>query len=221
MNRRWILKTLSLWLPVACGLAAATVVICDAMGVALNPGYNPLRESISDLVWYRWGWLEQIGMAAAGLAQILLAVFILSSEASKINHWLRLSGIIFAAMGIGFAIIIFFKTDPGLGIESFHGGVHVATVIVLAALFPANCLLLSRAVRMNPGSSTIEHFSIAMAAIGILIAYQLLPINPIRFIGISERLLAGVNLAWIVFAGSHLPNLVEAAEDIRQQQGRN
>jgi len=221
MNRHWIFDTLSSWLPVACGLAAATVVICDAAGVGLNPGYNPLAESISDLVWYPWGWLEEIGMAAAGLAQMLIAAFILSSEASKTNRWLRLSGIIFAATSIGFAVIILFKTDPGLGIESVRGAIHVTTVIVLAALFPANCLLLSRAISKNPDSSTIEHFSIVMAAIGVLIAFQLLPINPIRFIGISERLLAGVNLAWMVFAGSHLPHLMEGAEKVRGQSARN
>ncbi|APV44720.1 hypothetical protein Dform_01396 [Dehalogenimonas formicexedens] len=209
MTRQWLHDTISSSLPVICGLAAATVVICDAIGVSLNPGYNPLKESISDLVFYPFGWLEQIGMAAAGLTQALFAGFILSSRSARINHWVRISGFIFAAMSIGFGVITLFKTDPGLGIESLGGGVHVTTVIAMAALFPVNCYLLSRAIGGNPDSATILHFSYVMAAIGGLIALQLLPLNPIRFIGISERLLAGVNLAWIVFAGSHLPHLVD------------
>jgi hypothetical protein len=196
-------------------VAAATVVIFDAIGVSVNPDYNPLKESISDLVLYPWGWLEHIGMAAAGLVQVLFAAFVLSSKASRTNYWLRFSGYVFAAMSVGFGIIIVFNTDPGLGIESLGGGIHVITTIVLAILFPANCLLLSRMIRHHPDASTIEHFSIMMAAIGVLIGFQLLPVNPIRFIGISERLLAGVNLAWMIFAGSHLPHVVEAAEEIR------
>ncbi|XUW99607.1 MAG: DUF998 domain-containing protein [Dehalogenimonas sp.] len=209
MIRRCLHETISSSLPIICGLAAATVVICDAIGVSLNPGYNPLNESISDLVFYPWGWLEQLGMVAAGSTQIMFAAFILSSKSARTNHWVRISGLIFAMMSIGFGIITVFKTDPGLGIESLGGGIHVTTVIVLAALFPINCYLLSRAIGNNPDSATILHFSYLMAAIGGLIAFQLLPLNPIRFIGISERLLAGVNLAWIVFAGSHLPHLVD------------
>ena len=217
MTRRRLFETISSSLPFFCALAAATVVICDAIGVSLNPDYNPLKESISDLVLYPWGWLEHIGMAAAGVVQALFAAFVLSSKASRTNLWLRVSGYVFAAMSVGFVIIIVFNTDPGLGIESPGGAVHVFTTMILAVLFPANCLLLSRMLGHHPDASTIEHFSIMMAAIGVLIGFQLLPVNPIRFIGISERLLAGVNLAWMVFAGSHLPHVVEAAEEIRQR----
>ena len=217
MTRRRLFETISSSLPFFCALAAATVIICDVIGVSLNPDYNPLKESISDLVLYPWGWLEQIGMAAAGLVQVLFMAFVLSSKASRTNSLLRLSGYVFAAMSVGFGIIILFNTDPGLGIQSLGGGIHVTTTIVLAILFPANCLLLSRMIGHHPDASVIEHFSIIMAAIGVLIGLQLLPLNPIRFIGISERLLAGVNLAWMVFAGSHLPHVVEAAEEIRQR----
>ena len=209
MMRRRIYHTLSMILPFACAAAAITVIVCDVVAVSFNPQYNPLRESISDLVPFAWGWLEEVGMAAAGFAQVLLAAIILSSEASRTNPGLRLAGIMFAAIGLAFSIIITFNTDPGMAIVTVAGGIHVTTVIILAILFPANCLLLARAIRNQPDSSAMSHFSVIMAVIGLVVAWQVLPINQIRFVGLSERLLAGVNLAWIVFAGSHLPHLLE------------
>lgn len=84
-------------------------------------------------------------------------------------------------------------------------------------VIPRQLLASLKAIGHHPDSSTTEHFSIIMAVVGLLIAFQLLPVNSIRFIGISERLLVGIKSAWMVYAGSHLPHLIEAAEKIRQQ----
>jgi hypothetical protein len=213
MTRRKLHKILSLILPYACAAGAAVVVICDVLAVSLNPEYNPLGESISDLVLFPWGWLEEIGMAAAGVAQGLIAAVILTSEAARTNRGLRLAGLMFAAISVGFSIIIVFNTDPGLAILTWGGGIHVTTVITLAVLFPLTCLLLGRALKNHPESSVIGHFSVIMGVIDLVIAWQVLPLNDVRLIGLSERLLSGVNLAWIVFAGSHLPTLVETPAD--------
>jgi len=211
MDRRALFKAFSEILPFACAGAAALVVICDVVAINLNPTYNPLRQSISDLVLYPWGWLEEVGMAASGLAQGLIAAAVLSSPAARLNPGLRLAGALFAAIAAGFVIIITFNTDPGLAIATVGGGIHVVTVITIAILFPIACLLLARTMRTHPESNAIEHFSIIMAVISLVVAWQVLPFNHIDLVGVSERLLAGVNLAWIVFAGSHIPELVGAS----------
>lgn len=185
------------------------MITCDIIAISLNPGYDPLRESISDLVLLPNGWLEEWGMAAAGMANAFLAALMLSSEASRRHRGLLVAGGLFAASTFCFGVIIVFNTDPGIAVTTFAGGVHVAAVILLAVLFPVTGLALARSVRGFPDAAVVGNLARIMAVIGAVVAWQVLPIHQDTFIGLSERFLSGVGLAWMVFAGGHLPGLLE------------
>ena len=90
------------------------------------------------------------------------------------------------------------------------GNIHITAVITISILFPVACLPLAWAILKQPQSTAIVNYSVIMATISLGIAWQVLPFNDVRLVGFNERLLAGVNLAWIVFAAWRLPVILES-----------
>ncbi|MEL7562236.1 DUF998 domain-containing protein [Dehalogenimonas sp. 4OHTPN] len=212
MTRRRFYLVIAPALPFICGAAAVIMITSDVIAISLNPGYDPLRESISDLVLLPNGWLEEWGMAAAGIANAFLAGLMISSDAGRRYRGLLVSGGLFAASTVCFGVIIIFNTDPGTAVTTVAGGIHVAAVILLAVLFPVTGLVLARSVRGFPDAAAVGNLARIMAVIGAVVAWQVLPIHEDTFIGLSERFLSGVGLAWMVFAGGHLPGLLEGLD---------
>ncbi|AKG53235.1 hypothetical protein DGWBC_0556 [Dehalogenimonas sp. WBC-2] len=207
-------KFLSSITPVASIAGTAAVVICDLIAINHNPGYNPMQQSISSMVYYPWGWLETAAMGTSALMQALIAGLILSAALTKTSFRLRLAGIMFAVISLGSIIIMVFQTDPAGTVATLARSIHVTTVITISILFPMACLLVAWAIAKQPQSTTIINYSVIMASISLVIAWQVLPFNDVKLVGLNERLLAGINLAWIVFAAWRLPVLLESNRSV-------
>ena len=143
-------KYLSSVAPVASITGTAAVVICDLIAISHNPGYNPMQQSISSMVYYSWGWLETVAMGASALMHSVIAGVILSAALTKTSFRLRLAGKMFAAISLGFVVIMIFHTDPVGAVATLAGGIHISAVITISILFPIACLLLAWAILKQP-----------------------------------------------------------------------
>jgi hypothetical protein len=208
MNSDRLFATLSFYMPWALVIGAIVMIASDVIAIGLNGQYSPIHETISELVHYQPGWIITIGIAAVAIMHMLLAVIALSSPAARCHRLIRSAGILFAIMGVGFIIVMIFNTDLGEGIITLTGGIHVVTDATISILFPIACALLTIALWRHRKSENLILFTAIIAAASLFIAWQVMPQNDIDNLGAYERLLAFVNLSWIVAAGFRLPRLL-------------
>ena len=208
MNSDRLFATLSFYMPWALAIGAIIMIASDVVAIGLNGQYNPIHETISELVLYPSGWIITIGITAVAVMHTLLAVTALSSPASRCHRLIRTAGILFAIMGFGYIIVMVFNTDPGEGITTLTGGIHVVTAATISILFPIACALLTIALWHHRKSENLIIFTAIIAAVSLFIAWQVMPQNDLVNLGAYERLLAFVNLSWLVAAGFRLPRLL-------------
>jgi hypothetical protein len=210
MNSSSLFHILSFYLRWIIIIGTILTVASDAITIYLNPQYNPISESISDLILYPHGWIIKIGISVMVVIHTLLAMTILSSPASRHHCAIKLAGIIFTIIGFGLITVIVFNTDPGKGIISLAGGIHIATAIIISFLFPIACGLLTIALWHHRKSESLIIFSAIVAVVSLVIAYLTMPHNDFGAFGVCERLLAFTNISWLVMAGFRLPRLLSA-----------
>lgn len=184
------------------------MISSDGITINLNTQYKPIGETISELVLYPYGWMITIGITAVTIIFTLLTLITLSSPASRCHRLVQFAGILFAIIGLGFIIIMVFNTDPGKEIVSLAGGIHYFTFVIISFLFPISCALLSIALWHHRSSESLIIFSAIIAVVSIIIACLAMLQNDLGYLGVFERLLALVNLSWLVMAGFKLPRLL-------------
>ena len=208
MNSNRLFTTLSSYLPWIIGSGAVVMIASNVITISLNAQYNPISEGISELVLYPYGWIVTIGITVVAVMHILLTVITLLSPASRCHRLVRFAGILFAIISLGFIIIIVFNTDSGKEIISLTGRIHVVTTVVISILFPIACALLTIALWHHRKSESLIIFSAIIAVVSLFIAWLVMPQNDFGNFGVYERLLALVNLSWLVMAGFRLPKLM-------------
>ncbi len=109
----------------------------------LQPGYNPLRDTISSMVWGPQGWLQTGNFVIIGLMLGALAVELRpwagQSLRAKIGRLLLLS------TGAGFIILAICPTQSPGGLKNLAAVIHGITVYGIVFFFPAACFLLAPA----------------------------------------------------------------------------
>ncbi len=172
-------------------------VVTSASLGSLNPSYSWLRNTISELIWGRHGWVLAVEFCIFGIALIVLALRLKTNFAIDLKSKVAL--VLLALIGIGFLMIAVFPTRAPDAPQSVAGLIHQNTVRVMAGLFPASCLLFGVSSKLGPKTSIIRIQSLATGVMGIVLMVPgaIATLTDAAWLGAIERVILMNGLLWI------------------------
>jgi hypothetical membrane protein len=181
----------------------------DLLSILLNHGYSPLQHTISAFAILPFGWIERIGILTVGLTLIGVGIVWFYWLARRLGLLFRIAGALLGLVGLGFMLIGVFNTDSsGFG-RSWHGVIHYFTFVSLVILFPCFCIIMALSLRRRYfNRKGIALYTGITGFIGILfVVTHVIPSFNFIPSGLSERLLASVDLFWLTAAGSQITHI--------------
>ena len=156
--------------------------------------YSPVRDTISALVWGRFGWAETAAFCLFGLTMAALAIR-LGAIGSR-NREARLGQVVLTLIGLSFIVIAIFPTSSPVDPAGIQPQIHRQTVRAMAALFPLACLFISKGA--GPRYRTLRSYSLATAvvALALLPAGAVATFTDAPWLGAIERIVLGNGLLW-------------------------
>lgn len=184
----------------------------------LRPELNPATDAVSFYMNGRWGWIQGGGLVALGIGSIALAGGIYrrgSFGGTPVGTALL------ALWGAAAVVGGLFPPDP-IGSwdqpASLSGTMHNSAAMVAFLALPAGALLLSRRgawEEARPGRDRqLRWLAIASAASLAAFFACLLPAfngGPPFLLGLAERVLLGLYVAWLLTASRALVRMPTAA----------
>jgi len=205
--------------PPASIFGGAAMVICDALGIHLNPSYDPLRAGISKLALVvPTGWLEKLGFGVLGLCILVTALSLARSALSRSSRGFLFLSLLLGINGLGFVVISIFNTDVGAAV-TLNGIIHVAAVATSGSVSSLFALIFTIGFRKNAGLRPYVLYPMIVglyAAIGGLV-YLLLPDGAWFGLGLYERILMALTLAWLGLAGTGFLRVADAPLSVAQR----
>ncbi len=181
-----------------------------------QPAYNPLRDTISSMVWGPRGWLQTanfflIAATMVGLASQLKPL--LSTTAA------RCGGFALLVIGISFAILGVFPAQSPAGPRTLPAIIHGVTVYIIVLSFPLACFLLAPAVRVGTLGRFLSAYSYVIGALGaaLILVGLFFIAREAHWFGMLERLLLMNGFIWIealavYFSGGGFTQPTEAGQ---------
>jgi hypothetical protein len=176
---------------VAPVLFAAIVVLAGL----LRPGYNPIRQTISELAVNKNGWVQTLNFIVFG---VLLIVFGFALPAGIKNRWgaVLLSGLV-GLWGLGFVVIAF----TPIGHTRWLHRLHFYVLDGLGLLFPILCFVAIVVLWRQPAWRWVVIYSLILFGLGVVVAvswiYSARLILRSKYLGLYERLIILLALIWI------------------------
>lgn len=204
--------------PPASIFGGAAMVICDALGIHLNPSYDPLRAGISKLALTNTGSLEKLGFGILGLCILVTALSLARSALSRSSRAFLFLSLLLGINGLGFVVISIFNTDVGAAV-TLNGIIHVAAVAISGSVSSLFALIFTIGFRKNAGLRPYVLYTLIVglyAAIGGLV-YLLLPDKSWFGMGLYERILMALTLVWLGLAGTGLLRVADAPLSVAQR----
>lgn len=175
---------------------------------SFQPGYNPLRDTISSLVWGPHGWLQTVNFILFGGMLMALVEELKPLAGSK--FWPKSGGFLLFLVGIGFIILAICPTQSPGGPETIQAVIHGLTVYFIVFFFPAGCLLLAPVLGVGSLARFIVTFTIVSGAIGLclILLGVFITANEAPWFGTLERVLILNGFLWleiiaVYFAGEN------------------
>jgi Protein of unknown function (DUF998) len=183
---------------------------------SFQPGYNPLRDTVSSLVWGPHGWLQTVNFILFG--GMLMALVEELKPLTRDKIWPRFGGFLLFLVGIGFIILAICPIQSPGGPETIQAIIHGLTVYFIVFFFPAGCLLLAPVLRVGSLAKFIVTFTIVTGAIGLCLILLgiFIMANEAQWFGMLERVLLLNGFLWleiiaVYFAGENFINKVVLA----------
>ncbi len=183
-----------------------------------QPGYNPLRDTISSMVWGPRGWLQTLNFFLIGATLAALASQLGPVLKTRAARW---GGVALLVVGISFAVLGVCPSQSPGGPKNLQAIIHGITVYVIVFAFPLACLLLGTAVRVGKFGQFVAAYSYATSVLGVvlIVAGGLLMIKDAPWFGMLERVLLLNGFIWmevlaVYFAGGAA---LRAAEEGRYE----
>jgi hypothetical protein len=189
------------------------MVAADALTIALNRNFSPLKQTISRFAIGPFGWLEKVGMVMVAIAFFAIAINLLKVKNKKKLRLFRYVGGLLVIVAIGFLMICIFNTNVIGTIISFHGLMHQITTAAVSAVFYLSCLILMRLMINKTGLRYFSLYSGLTFLVGLIVLALLVSrYHQNEYIGLLERMIAGFNLGWIAMVG---PQVVKLARSLQ------
>ncbi len=180
-------------------IVSAPVLFQAAMVLAQSsqPGYNPLRDTISSMVWGPQGWLQTVNLMLFGALMMGLAWQLRPLLAG--SAWARLGGLLLLLVGAEFIILGICPTQSPGGAKDAAAVIHGLTVYFVVFSFPAACFLMAKALRVGKLSGFIFPYTIATGIFGtgLMVLGVFLMVRNAHWFGMLERVLLLNGFIWI------------------------
>ena len=166
----------------------------------IESDYDPVRHTISSLVWSEYGWAQTAVFVVFGISVTALALRLRTITARGVRS--GLGQVTMVLIGVAFITIAIFPTSPPQ--DSSSGIVpliHKQTVRAMAVLFPFACLTISKAARAEYRILRTYTVATAVIAIALLPAGAVATFTDAPWIGAVERVLLGNGLMWMECVG--------------------
>ncbi|WP_084327629.1 DUF998 domain-containing protein [Salinarimonas rosea] len=176
------------WTGAVAAAGASVLVVTDLVGSALVPGYDPVRNSISDLAAGRLAWIQDLGLVAFAIGLAALAWGLGRRRAGR--TWR--AGVVCVALVALDVATIALHDEYG---DRDRGGfvIHLELVYALGGLFALATLLLIPGLWRERRAWGI--FDAVVGAAWIVLA-PIFFIVPTRWDGLYERAIALIVLVW-------------------------
>ena len=204
------------WGPAVAGIGgpALFATVTAAMGRA-RPGYDPVRQHISDLGVGPYAWLQNASVVLLGVLVIVFARGFHQSvdrgRGSPLGPWLL------AGFGLGAVLIGLFPQGPGDG----RGGnflIHSAAFWGCVASLLLAAMLLPRRLRQDRRWHGCGRWSVVCAVVALCLLAAPLLAGPgllAGWGGLLERLLAATGLGWLELLAVRLLVLTATEAPVR------
>jgi hypothetical protein len=161
-----------------------------------QPGYNPLRDTISSMVWGPRGWLQTANFFLISATLALLASQFKPFLATRSA---KCGGLALALVGLWFIVLGICPTQSPDGPKTIQAIVHGLTVYFIVLSFPLACFLLAPAVRAGRLGKLVAGYTYATGMLGVaLIATgAFLIAREAHWFGMLERLLLLNGFVWL------------------------
>jgi len=193
-------------LAIICIIGVVLFWVILFIAQSLNPGYNPISHSVSDLALGPYGWLQTIAFFLLGLVVISLGFGLYYGMRKK--RGLRAVVVLFGAMAFGEIIAGIFRVDLVKTPLSIHALVHQIGASITAIAFPVAALVLLPGLKSNPQWKGLFNYTFAVAVSMLIleIAREVLLLTTWLdpWFGLYEKGLLVNSLAWIVVMAIHL-----------------
>jgi hypothetical membrane protein len=179
------------------GVVGPIVIIATDLTAAISqPGYSPIRDSISSLAWSPMGWLQTIGFLTVGLlVEVFVAGLLLAIRGGKVFGF----GIgLLICFGFGLLLIGAFPTDPVGNLTTIEGTIHDATAKTIFIIFPIASLLVALSLRKDSRWKGLFAHTIATSglALALVLGWLWLP-EDLSWFGLYERILVANTIIWV------------------------
>jgi hypothetical protein len=183
----------------------------------LQVGYNPLRDTISSMVWGRFGWLQTLNFYLIGFFMVLLIrrlkMYLPNNKAAQAGR------AFLYVIAIGFIILGICPTQSPGSVKTIQAIIHGIAVYFITFSFPVSCFLLASSLRKGNGHKHLLLYTFVTGYIGLgLIAFGVyLNIIGAHWFGMLERLLLLSGFMWleILYLVSDITVLKPQVSDIK------
>ncbi|MBI4286726.1 MAG: DUF998 domain-containing protein [Chloroflexi bacterium] len=228
MDERLTVKSAGLGLRTAClatiaGVIAPVLLLLTAFLLEpFQPRFDPIRRTISTLVWGTYGWLVTLSFILFGL---LFVVFTLTLYLAMDRGKARtVAFVCLLLIGVGFLVLGILPTQPPGTPATTTAVIHRVASLVMSFIFPVVCCLLAASFRASMAWRRFATYTLVtgvltavLSIIAILVFTRVIP--PERFWhGLHERTLLIIGLAWVETIAIHL--LRSCLRDRRKLQGK-
>lgn len=163
---------------------------------SLQPEHDPIKTTISPLVWGRFGWLQTIAFVLFGILIIVFALRFYSSYGSRFN--MRIGSVCLGLVGLGFIILAAFPAPPP-GAPKIPGtSTHTLISDGMSLLFVIALVFITAGLRrvVQYRGTFIYTLITSVLASFLAIGNTLLPRSS-PYMGLAERLLLLNGMVWI------------------------
>ncbi len=183
----------------------------------IQPGYNPVRDTVSALVWGVYGAAQTVVFVVCGVGIAALAYRL--GTVSKHCRPMLAGQVALCIMALGFLVIAAFPTVPPSGDASPASAIHEMTARCIAVVFPVASLWIVLGI---PASAELRPVRLATALAAVL-GMVLVPagtfavLTDASWVGAIERAILGCGLVWMETMGILLVRM-EQRETVRHQR---
>jgi hypothetical membrane protein len=172
----------------------------------ISPGYSPMRQTISSIALYQYGWIQDFNFVISGTLLVAFSVGFHQTMRRIISKRLMAASILLSVGGLGLVIGGTFVTDPSGPVHSLRGILHFVGFLLFAFPLPVAFLIVGRQLLKLSEWRKYGWYSVAVGfATFVLIVtfFSVMGIAP-QFTGLVNRIHAIVALTWYVVMGYRL-----------------
>jgi hypothetical membrane protein len=188
----------------ACGaVGAALFVVVFLVDGRVHQGYDPIRDTVSELAIGPGGWIQVASFIVTGLLMIAFATTLRRALQST---W---AAVLIGLYGAGLVASGVFVTDPvPSSTTTVHGTVHMLVSLVVFGPLTAACFVVARhrwALVSRIAGVLVPVFFVLMGGVGGSVT------------GLLQRIAIVVGWSWVAFVSVRLAG--EARTPVRRAVG--